>query len=228
MGIPFIFIIPLKSSGPISARPMSRTRITCSPDCFKIKLLNSSGVVIKPRARMVSSVEFPSILPAGKFHIFTLDGIPYIQRGHLVTSKFCRVEPDTHGISFFAPDGTALTPEMVCNCSLKVSSAISVSSSNDRFGLLTAINIIGLASASAFETVGGSQSRGNKRCACETLSRTSFAAVSKSTESSNSTEMLLRPWLLELVSVLIPGIPLMDCSSGSVICVSITSEFAPG
>ena len=87
---------------------------------------------------------------------------------------------------------------------------------------------MGFASASAFATVGGSQSRGNLLCACETLSLTSLAAVSRSTESSNSTVILLDPWLLTLVRVRTPGMPLIDCSRGSVICVSITSEFAPG
>ncbi len=99
--------------------------------------------------------------------------------------------------NLFSPQiKTPLTPDMVCNCSLNVKSAISDSSSKDLCGLLTAIIIIGLASASAFETVGGSQSRGNLLCACETLSRTSLAAVSILTESSNSTVILLEPWLL--------------------------------
>ncbi len=65
MGTPSIFMIPRKSSGLNSARPMSRTRMSWSPDCFRMRLLNSSGVVISPRVRMVSSVVFPSMLPAG-------------------------------------------------------------------------------------------------------------------------------------------------------------------
>ena len=49
---------------------------------------------------------------------------------------------------------------MVCNCSLTVRSAISLSSSSERLSLWIVAMRIGVASASAFATVGGSQSRG--------------------------------------------------------------------
>ena len=49
------------------------------------------------------------------------------------------------------------------------------------------------------------------------LSRTSLAAVSKSTDNSNSTVIRHEPWLLTLDKERIPGIPLMFCSNGSVI-----------
>ncbi len=61
----------------------------------------------------------------------------------------------------------------------------------------------------------------------ETLSLTSFAAVSRSTSMSNSTVIVLRPSRLTDVNERIPAIPLIDSSSGSVICDSITSAFAP-
>ena len=117
---------------------------------------------------------------------------------------------------------------MVCNCSFTVRSAISLSSSSERLSLCMATISMGEASASAFETVGGSQSRGRLRCARDTLSRTSLAAVSRSTESSNSTVMRLCPCWLVLVSERMPGMPLMFCSNGSVIWFSITSALAPG
>ena len=87
---------------------------------------------------------------------------------------------------------------------------------------------IGMASASALDTVGGSQSRGSIRWARDTLSRTSLAAVSRSTDSSNSTVMRLLPYWLTDESERIPGIPLICCSSGSVIWFSMTSALAPG
>ena len=116
---------------------------------------------------------------------------------------------------------------MVCSCSFTVRSAISLSSSNERLSLWMATMRIGIASASAFDTVGGSQSRGRNRCARDTLSRTSFAAVSRFTDRSNSTVMRHCPCWLVLVSERIPGIPLMFCSSGSVIWLSMTSALAP-
>jgi hypothetical protein len=63
--------------------------------------------------------------------------------------------------------------------------------------------------------------------ALETLSRTSFAAASISMPSSNSTVILLLPSLLEEVSERMPAMPLIDSSSGSVTCYSITSALAP-
>ena len=53
-----------------------------------------------------------------------------------------------------------LTSEIVCNCSFTVRSAISLSSSKERLSLCKATMRIGVASASALDTVGGSQSRG--------------------------------------------------------------------
>jgi hypothetical protein len=44
---------------------------------------------------------------------------------------------------------------------------------------------------------------------------------------SNSTVIVLLPSLLTEVKVLIPAIPFIDSSRGSVICDSITSAFAP-
>jgi hypothetical protein len=51
------------------------------------------------------------------------------------------------------------------------------------------MNTIGEASASAFSTIGGSTSPGSSRLASETLSRTSLAAASMSTDRSNSTRI---------------------------------------
>ena len=78
--------------------------------------------------------------------------------------------------------------------------------------------------ASALETTGGeSRSDGRERTACETLSRTSFAAASRSIPNSNSTLILLVPLLLDEVIFRIPAMPLIAFSSGSVICVSTMS-----
>src|SRR5687767_9780593 len=82
--------------------------------------------------------------------------------------------------------------------------------------------------ASAFDTTGGDvRSWGSDRKACETLSRTSLAAASSSIVNSNSILMLLRPTLEEEVIFLIPAIPLIAFSKGSVICDSIISALAP-
>ena len=72
--------------------------------------------------------------------------------------------------------------------------------------------------ASALETTGGLvKSCGRDLSACDTLSRTSFAAVSKFTPKLNSTVILELPTALEELMVLIPGIPLIPFSKGSVI-----------
>ena len=82
--------------------------------------------------------------------------------------------------------------------------------------------------ASAFVTTGGASiSNGNCFTACETLSRTSFAASSRFASKLNSTVTTLEPILLEEEIVRIPAIPLIDCSRGSVICDSMISAFAP-
>ena len=71
-------------------------------------------------------------------------------------------------------------------------------------------------------------SLGKDRTACETLSRTSFAASSSSLSRLNSILMLLVPWLLEEEIFFIPSILFTAFSSGSVIWDSIISELAPG
>jgi hypothetical protein len=72
--------------------------------------------------------------------------------------------------------------------------------------------------ASDLETTGGLLiSSGKLREAWLTLSRTSFAAVSKFTPKLNSTVIFEDPTELDELIVLIPGIPLIDFSSGSVI-----------
>ncbi|MNE82721.1 hypothetical protein D3C80_1794680 [compost metagenome] len=72
--------------------------------------------------------------------------------------------------------------------------------------------------ASALLTTGNpSISLGKLRAACETLSRTSFAASSRSLLRLNSTVILLDPWLLDEEIVRIPSILLIAFSSGSVI-----------
>ena len=122
---------------------------------------------------------------------------------------------------------TRLTPEIVCSRSTKTSSAKRVSSSRLRWSLPMASATTGLASASALEIDGGSTSGGRLRWARKTRSRTSLAARSRSAPRSNSTWMVLRPSRLVEVRVRMPSMPLIDSSSGSVICVSITSALAP-
>ncbi len=85
-----------------------------------------------------------------------------------------------------------------------------------------------MASASAFSTTGLSISLGKLLNARLTLSLTSLAADSRSLSRLNSIVIELTPSRDVEVRVLIPSIPFKFCSSGSVICVSITSEFAPG
>ena len=86
---------------------------------------------------------------------------------------------------------------------------------------------MGLESASALATTGGSTSLGRFANERATRSRTSLAASSISTAKSNSTEIVERPSRLVEVSVRIPAMPLIDSSKGSVICDSIMSAFAP-
>ncbi len=116
---------------------------------------------------------------------------------------------------------------MVCSRSRKRVLASSVSSSSPRCSLLTFRKTMGVLSASALETRGGSASVGSLPIACDTRSRTSFAARSRSVSRSNSAVMVLRPSRLVEVSLRIPSTALTDASSGSVIWLSITSALAP-
>ena len=86
---------------------------------------------------------------------------------------------------------------------------------------------MGCESASCLDTTGGSASGGRFRWALDTLSLTSLAAASISAPTSNSTVILLLPSLLIEVKDLIPEIPLIDSSRGSVIWASMTSALAP-
>src|SRR4030081_2339714 len=88
--------------------------------------------------------------------------------------------------------------------------------------------MIGSESASALVTIGGaSMSCGNAFRACETFSRTSLAAFSRSTFNSNSTVILLVPCALEEVIFRTPCTPFTAFSNGSVICCSMISALAP-
>ena len=187
------------------------------PSSFNTKLLNCSAVVINPMVRIVNSVVLPSILPDGN-STFSLSTALFMSIGVMPYPAILAGSSHKRMEYRFSPQIlTPLTSLMVCNCSFTVRSAISLSSSNERLSLCKATIKIGVASASAFDTVGGSQSRGRKRCARDTLSRTSLAAVSKSTDNSNSTVMREEPCWLTLDSERMPGIPLMFCSNGSVI-----------
>lgn len=105
--------------------------------------------------------------------------------------------------------------------------AISEISSKFLVSLCTFINTIGVASASAFATIGTSTSGGRLESDLDTLSRTSFVAASRSMSISNSTVIVLLPSRLTEVSDFIPDIPFIDSSRGSVIWLSMTSAFAP-
>jgi len=207
---------------------MSLNFTTLSPFFVIIRSLNSSTVRSLPRVLIVSSVLSPSILPEGSSTfsrvtaLRTSSGVsPYA--ASLAGSIFILMA------SFFDPHTlTALTPEMVCSLSLKLSSAYWLTSIMFLVSLLSVTAKMGCASASAFWTTGGSTSWGRRRMAPETLSRTSFTAVSISTSSLNSTVMRDDPSLLELDIERIPWTLLIADSRGSVICVSMTSELAPG
>ena len=148
------------SAAPSSARPISLKRIIWLPSFLIIRSSNILAVFIRPMVRIFSSIVLPSILPEGNSTfslstaVFTSIGvIPY--PAILIGSSQRRME------YFFSPQiDTLLTSEIVCNCSLTVRSAISLNSSSERFSLCKATIRIGDASASAFETVGGSQSSG--------------------------------------------------------------------
>src|SRR4051812_16295779 len=118
---------------------------------------------------------------------------------------------------------------MVCNRSTSTLFAYSVISSWLRVLLCTVIEMMASELASAFDTTGGGgKSGGNERVGWGNLSRTSLAAAFRANLRAKSTLVLLSPWLLVEVIFLTPAMPLMDFSSGSVICDSIMSALAPG
>ena len=78
--------------------------------------------------------------------------------------------------------------------------------------------MIGCASASALDTTGGASiSCGRPLAACDTLSRTSLAAVSRSLSKLNSIVILLEPWALLEEILRIPSMELIAFSRGSVV-----------
>ena len=207
---------------------MSLKRMMRPSSSLMTRLLNSSVVDICPMVRMLSSRVLPSMEPEGS-STFSLSRALFTSMGVTPYPDIFTGSSHRRMQYFFSPQIITLdTSWMVCSCSFTVRSAISLNSSRLRLSLCRATISMGMASASALDTVGGSQSRGKKRCALDTLSRTSLAAVSRSTESSNSTVMRHEPCWLTLVSERMPGIPLMFCSRGSVIWFSITSALAPG
>jgi hypothetical protein len=76
--------------------------------------------------------------------------------------------------------------------------------------------------------MGGSTSAGNRRTAPATLSRMSLAAASTSAPMANSTRIALCPSREVEAMLRTPATPFTACSSGSVICESMTSGLAPG
>ena len=93
--------------------------------------------------------------------------------------------------------------------------------------LMIGIHMIGKFEGLILSTTGGSTASGSSRRARAILSRTSWAAMSMSRSSSNSTRMLAPPWLeVERISRT-PEMVLICSSRTSVTSSSITSGLAP-
>ncbi len=206
---------------------MSRIRTTLPPSSRMIMALNWSSVSSRPSVRIVSSVLAPSMLPLGS-STFSRASALFTSSGVMPKPAIFSGSSNSFILYFFSPQiCTVLTPGMVCNRSLNWFVAMSVSSNSDRWSLWMVMLTMLPASASLFTVIGGSTSCGRVLSARLTRSRTSLAAASRSTSSSNSTVMLLRPSLLMLVSERMPAMPLMDSSSGSVTWLSMMSALAP-
>ena len=181
-----------------------------------------------PKVRTVTSVVFPSTLPDGN-STFSLSSADFISSGVRPYAESFAGSIHKRIAYFLSPQmRISDTPGMVCNCFLMVFAAISLISRRLRSLLCTVTTKIASEFASAFDTVGGSMSAGNCLCTRATRSRTSFADVSRSLLSENSTVIVLAPSRLIDVSDVMPAIPLSDSSNTSVILDSITSAFAPG
>ena len=165
-----------------------------------------------------------------QFHIFPQQCSPDIISGKFVWRSVWTGSIQIRMAYLFSPQiWTPLTPGMVCNLSTSTLLAYSVISSGFRVLLCTVMIRMGSELASALETTGGaSRSAGNERCACDTLSRTSLAAASRSITQFKFYIDIAGSWLLLEVIFFIPAIPLTAFSSGSVICVSMISALAPG
>ena len=139
---------------------MSLKRMIWFPSCLMIRSSNIFAVSIRPIVRMFSSMVLPSMLPEGS-STFSLSTAFFTSIGVMPYPAILMGSSQRRMAYFFSPQmETLLTSEMVCNCSFTVRSAISLSSSSERFSLWRATIRMGDASASAFDTVGGSQSRG--------------------------------------------------------------------
>ena len=102
----------------------------------------------------------PSMLPDGS-STFSLSTAFFTSIGVMPYPAILMGSSQSRMEYFFSPHMlTLLTSGIVCSCSFTVRSAISLSSSSGLFSLCRATMSIGEASASAFDTVGGSQSRG--------------------------------------------------------------------
>ena len=194
-----------------------------------MRLLNSSSVFNFPKVRIPNSVASPEIFPAGS-STFSRSNAFCTSFGVSENALILEGLNQMRMAYFFSPQiFTALTPGMVCILSTKLLLANSVICK--AFLILLCSNMITTGSLllSALLTTGGaSRSLGNDRTACDTLSLTSLAASSRLVPSSNSTVILLLPCELCEVIFLIPEMPFIPFSSGSVICVSMISALAPG
>ncbi len=122
---------------------------------------------------------------------------------------------------------TSPTPSARSRSTFTVLSAISVSSRRLRLPETARVRT-GAVSLSSLETVGGRMSRGRRRAAFRTLSRTSWAATSTERLSAKVTVTLLVPGPVSERSSVMPWMVLTASSIFCVTCVSISSTEAPG
>ena len=229
MGTPLSFRTLSSFSGPSTASPISFNRTSEPFTFFTIRSLNSSSVFSFPNVRMESSVASPEIFPEGN-STFSLSNAACTSEGVSEKALSLDGENQIRMAYFFSPQiTTLLTPGTVCKRSTILLFANSVICNELRILLCSSMMTTGSLLASAFDTTGGaSRSLGSERVAWDTLSRTSLAASSRLEPSTNSTVMLLLPCELCEDMFLMPAMPLIAFSSGSVIWVSMISALAPG
>ena len=148
------------SAGPSSARPMSLKRTIRLFVFFYDQVIEFLCRVHQSHGAdgQLDGVSFNTA--RGEFDVFVVYRILYVDGGDAVTGHLDRVEPQAHGVAFFSPNAYAAHIGDCLQLLFYGEVGYFAEFQQERLSLCKATIRIGMASASAFDTVGGSQSRG--------------------------------------------------------------------
>ena len=216
------------TAGPISTVAISRKRMGVPSVSRTMRSAYWSGRSILPLAKILRERSWPSIWPEGS------STFSFARRARISAAVIWRAAIFSESsqirmeVLFSPPKLMPPTPERTWRRSLIWRSARLVRSRVERVALERATHMTSWASASCLATMGSLMSSGSLSRTRLMRSRTSWAPISTSRLSSNSTVILLTCSRDSLRRILIPGILLISCSMGSVTSASTSSALAPG